>query len=239
MSGADNLRVVTRIFLIRHAHSIANEKGVLAGRTPGITLSEQGHNEAKVLASRLKSISFEQIRISPMQRCHETIAPFLNSSPQLNLTEFSIDDRLNEVDYGSWSGKKLSNLARQPLWKSIQENPQKVQFPDGERMASMHRRSIDFIDDLVASASKGPHLVVSHGDVLKAMIAYMLNMKFNDFQKLIIDPASVTIFDYDKGNFKLSTFNDTSTIFDEASKKLGKNRALLGGGSGLKRKFFR
>ena len=117
-----------RLVLIRHAHSQANAAGILSGRLPGVHLSEKGLEQAEHLVQRLGYFPISNLRISPMERCFETIAPWINSivlpsNPQFEPT---IDQDLTEVDYGSWSGKKLSALSNNKLWNTVQESPSRM-----------------------------------------------------------------------------------------------------------------
>ena len=115
-----------QIVLIRHAHSQANARGVLSGRLPNISLSEKGVQKSHYLAARLGVFPVAEIRISPMQRCLETIAPWVAALPKESQKLVVTEENLTEVDYGSWSGKKLSALSRHKLWKTVQANPSDV-----------------------------------------------------------------------------------------------------------------
>lgn len=223
---------MARIILLRHAHSIANESGILAGQLPGISLSKKGAQQAVDLVERIGKVSFDSIRMSPMQRCQETLAPWLESSHSNGLKKFILDEKLIEMNYGSWSGKKLNSLAKEPLWKIIQKSPSKVQFPQGERMTAMQRRAVACIEEAVLERSKGTHLFVSHGDVIKAMVASVLKMKLDNFQSLVIDPASVTMLEYDGESARLILFNDNLTHLEGSLSGSRPKKMLLGGGAG-------
>ena len=223
---------MARIILLRHAHSIANESGILAGQLPGISLSKKGSQQAVDLVNRIGKVSFDSIRMSPMQRCQETLAPWLESSHSNGLKKFILDEKLIEMNYGSWSGKKLNSLAKQPLWKMIQKSPSKVQFPQGERMTAMQRRAVACIEEAVLEKSKGTHMFVSHGDVIKAMVASLLKMKLDNFQSLVIDPASITMLEYDGESARLILFNDNLTHLEGSLSGSRPKKILLGGGAG-------
>ena len=224
---------MARIILLRHAHSIANESGILAGQLPGISLSKKGAQQAVELVDRIGKVSFDSIRMSPMQRCQETLAPWLESSNSNGLEKFILDEKLIEMDYGNWSGKKLNSLSKLPLWRIIQERPSKVEFPQGERMTAMQKRSVAAIEEAVREKPKGTHLFVSHGDVIKAMVASLLKMKLDNFQSLVIDPASITILEYDGENARLIFFNDHLTQLEGSLSKERPKKMLLGGGAGV------
>ena len=227
---------MARIILLRHAHSIANESGILAGQLPGISLSNKGSQQAIDLVDRIGKVSFDSIRMSPMQRCQETLAPWLESSHSNGLKKFILDEKLIEMNYGSWSGKKLNSLAKQPLWKIIQKTPSKVEFPQGERMTAMQKRAVASVEEAVIEKSKGTHLFVSHGDVIKAMVASLLKMKLDNFQSLVIDPASITMLEYDGDSARLILFNDNLTHLEGSLSGARPKKMLLGGGAGAVRR---
>jgi probable phosphomutase (TIGR03848 family) len=223
---------VARIILLRHAHSIANESGILAGQLSGISLSKKGATQAQNLIERIGAVAFDSIRMSPMQRCQETLAPWLESKNSSGLKKFLLDENLIEMNYGLWSGRKLSSLAKEPLWKLIQQSPSKVKFPDGERMTSMQKRSLASIESALLEKSKGTHLFVSHGDVIKAVVAGLLKLKLDNFQSLVIDPASITMLDYDGKSARLTLFNDQLTRLEDLLSVSRPKKMLLGGGAG-------
>ena len=227
---------MARIILLRHAHSIANESGILAGQLPGISLSKKGSQQAIALVDRIGKVSFDSIRMSPMQRCQETLAPWLESSHSNGLKKFILDEKLIEMNYGSWSGKKLNSLAKQPLWKIIQKTPSKVEFPQGERMTAMQKRAVASIEEAVLEKSRGTHLFVSHGDVIKAMVASLLKMKLDNFQSLVINPASITMLEYDGDSARLILFNDNLTHLEGSLSGSRPKKMLLGGGAGAVRR---
>jgi len=222
---------VARLVFIRHAHSTANDAGILSGQLPGVSLSKKGIKQAHDLVERIGASSFDSARISPLQRCEETITPWLNSKYSKGLKSYLIDDALIEMNYGTWSGRKLSSLSREKMWREIQERPSTVQFPGGERMKAMQKRAFSSVSDALAEKKNGTHLFVSHGDVLKAVVASLLKMKLDDFQSLVIDPASVTVIDFDGSKSRLLAFNDSHSPIAPMTTMEKSTRARLGGGS--------
>ena len=228
---------MTLVLLIRHAHSVANASGILAGRTEGVHLSPRGKREAQELAKRLGELPIKSLRSSPMERCGETIAPWLGrtalTNPKLTL---HIDSDLSEVDYGDWTGRKLRTLSREPLWKTVQEHPSKVTFPKGESMIAMQKRAMGALENGLSRRGKGHVILISHGDVLKSIIASALKMSLDEFQRIVIDPASISILDYSSSKPRLLLMNDSRSrlnpdLFLDRSKRL-----LVGGGAGVKTK---
>ena len=217
------------VVLIRHAHSEANAAGILSGRRPNIALSEKGRKQAQELTQRLGQIKVKELRVSPLQRCMETIDPWKSTRTRIRTVE---DHGITEVDYGMWSGRTLRSLSREKLWKIVQENPSRVFFPDGEGMSNMQARAVDSMYTGLSSTGTGAVVMVSHGDVIKALVASNLGMRLDDFQRIIIDPASITVFDFSSKTPRLLLLNDSHSKIGELGSTSTKKRLLVGGGSG-------
>ena len=224
---------MTLVVLIRHAHSVANASGILAGRTQGVTLSPAGRKQALELAKRLGEIPIKSLRSSPLERCEQTISPWLkkiaHTNPRLTV---QVDEDLSEVDYGNWTGRKLRSLSKETLWKSVQEEPSKVVFPEGESIRAMQERAMRAVHRGLDKRGKGHVILVSHGDVLKSIIASALNMHLDEFQRIVIDPASVSILDYSAAKPRLILMNDSRSRLDPQMFVGAQKRLLVGGGSG-------
>jgi probable phosphomutase (TIGR03848 family) len=218
---------MARIVLLRHAHSVANEKNLLAGRTAGISLSKTGKEQAQDLIARLGNIHFDEVAISPLQRCRETIDPWLDTTGAKS--RLVVDDSISEVDYGNWSGKTLASLRRKAQWKVVQDFPSQMTFPEGESLLEMQGRALSGFYRLNAAKGKGPRLLVSHGDVIKSIVAHCLGMHLDQFQRLVIEPASLTIIDTDSGTSRLVRFNDAKGFL---SSEKSTNQSALGGSTG-------
>ena len=223
-----------QVVLIRHAHSQANAKGILSGRMAGISLSETGLVQAQNLITRLGALKVAQLRISPLERCSQTINPWWESvgqetNPSVKLIE---DENLIEVDYGNWSGKKLSVLSMNKLWKVVQNNPSAMYFPSGEGLAAMQERAMRAVYASLESKKKGATVLVSHGDVIKSMVASVLGMHLDDFQRIVIDPASVTVIDFSIEKPRLILLNDSRSNLESFINAPYRKRNLLGGGAG-------
>ena len=228
---------MTRILLIRHAHSVANQRGILAGRSDGVVLTEQGVSQSEELAKRLAGSKISKVHSSPLERCHLTIAPLLKSIPSNDRPKVVVSQDLSEVDYGKWTGKKLSSLYREKLWKVVQNRPSAMYFPAGEGLAHVQVRAMRAVH--AAAAEGGLQVLVSHGDVIKSIVAAVLGTHLDNFQKIVIDPASITVLDFDGTDFRVLTLNNTASPIAEFAKMSNKKRpvkALLGGGSGKKSK---
>jgi probable phosphoglycerate mutase len=223
-----------RLVLIRHAHSEANAAGILSGRLPNVHLSEKGVAQSEDLAVRLGNFPVSSLRISPMERCFETISPWINSIVLPSNPSFQpfIDEELTEVDYGTWSGKKLAMLSKNKLWKTVQESPSRMYFPQGEGIAQMQARAMKSVHEAVSVKGKGAAVLVSHGDVIKSIVASALGMHLDEFQRIVIDPASISILDYSTTKPRTLLLNDSRSVVTDLLIAPKRAKNLLGGGSG-------
>lgn len=223
-----------RLVLIRHAHSQSNASGVLSGRLPNIHLSEKGIKQSQQLSERLGNFAVAQLRVSPMERCFETISPWLNDVVLKNSPDFEpiIDPSLNEVDYGHWSGKKLITLARKKEWRTVQESPSRMYFPGGEGIAQMQSRAMSVVHELAKLPDSKTAVIVSHGDVIKSIVASALGTHLDEFQRIIIDPASVSVLDYSGIKPRVLLLNDTRAVVTDLLQAPKRSKNLLGGGAG-------
>ncbi|KHF43245.1 histidine phosphatase family protein [Saccharomonospora viridis] len=185
------------VILLRHGRSSANSSGVLAGRAPKVGLDETGRAQAEALVQRLAGIPVAAVVSSPLLRCRQTVAPLLADRGLSRIT----DSRLSEVDYGEWTGRELKSLAKEPLWKVVQLHPSAAVFPGGEGLAAMQARAVSAVRDHDAriTGEHGEHAVwvaCTHGDVIKAVLADALGQHLDAFQRIVIDPGSVSVVRY-------------------------------------------
>ncbi|CAB5239757.1 unannotated protein [freshwater metagenome] len=218
------------VALIRHAHSEANKNGILAGRTPGVGLSSDGMSQSHGLVTRLGVFDVKEIRTSPIERCVQTITPWKDSFPRR--IRFVEDSDLQEVDYGKWTGRKISALSRLKAWETVQKKPSEMVFPDGEGLLAMQARAMKAIHRGLKSKGTGVLVVVSHGDVIKAILSSALGQPFDEFQRIVIDPASVTVIDFGGNKPRVLHMNDSQSHFEKTLTRSHSHRLLVGGGSG-------
>ena len=201
----------------------------MAGRTKGVFLDELGVLQAETLAKNLENIEFRKIIVSPMERCQQT-AKILNQSSKKPIKP-NIESGISECDYGDWSNKKLSALRKKPLWKNIQERPSVVEFPNGEKMSNMLDRMKTTIFENAQKLKNDENLlVVSHGDPIRSFIADSLGIHLDNFQRITIDPCSLSIVRIVDGNVQVITVNNRVQVPNQSKKK--KFGSVLGGGAG-------
>jgi probable phosphomutase (TIGR03848 family) len=236
---------MTTLLLIRHGRTSANTAGVLVGRTSGIGLDETGVQQVADLASRLSGVHLRAIVTSPLRRCRQTAQAVMSS--QSDGCMMAVDQGLVECAYGEWTGRPLRELSKEKLWNAVQHQPSAVRFPGGESMSEMSARAISAVREWDArlQAEHGPHAVwaaVSHGDIIKAVLADALGMHLDSFQRIVVDPASISIVRYTEARPYLITANSTTVdlaAFLSPPPKKGRNRrstppddAAVGGGLG-------
>lgn len=187
------------VVLVRHGRTTANASGILAGRTPGVRLDERGHEQVAVAGERLSVVPLVAVVSSPMERCRETAEAIITR--QSGSPAVPVEDGISECDYGDWQGRPLKDLAQEDLWKVVQRQPSAAAFPGGESLHTMQTRAVRAIRTLDAAfeAEHGAGAVwaaVSHGDIIKAVLADALGMHLDLFQRLHANPASISIVRY-------------------------------------------
>jgi probable phosphomutase (TIGR03848 family) len=188
---------VSTVILLRHGKSTANGAGVLAGRSPKVNLDDAGRAQAEKLVERLDGVPLAGLVVSPMLRCKQTVGPLAAARG----LEKVVEPGLSEVDYGDWTGKELKHLAKEPLWRVVQAHASAAVFPGGEGLAAMQARSVAAVraHDRRVAAEHGDHavwLLCSHGDVIKSILADALGQHLDAFQRIVVDPASISVVRY-------------------------------------------
>ncbi|MGY1502048.1 histidine phosphatase family protein [Streptomyces sp. QTS52] len=223
------------LILVRHGRSTANTSGVLAGRTPGVALDERGAAQAAALPGRLAELPISEIVTSPLQRCQETIRPLLEARPELSP---HTEERISECDYGDWSGRKLAELTDEPLMQVVQAHPTAAAFPGGESMRAMQTRAAEAVREWNArvEADHGAdavYLMCSHGDIIKSLVADALGLHLDLFQRVSVDPCSITAIRYTRLRPFLVRLGDTGDFASLAPREVPPGEeAAVGGGAG-------
>ncbi len=229
--------MVPTVVLVRHGRTTANASGILAGWSQGVLLDEKGHEQAANTAERLSVVKFAGIVTSPLERTQQTADAIAQAqvrskkAPQVHL-----DDQVGECHYGEWTGCELKKLAKDPLWKAVQSHPSSVTFPGGESMTAMQQRATSAIRRWNEHfGEKSVYAVVSHGDVIKAILADALGTHLDLFQRICVDPCSISIIDYTHDRPFVLRSNDVGSDLSFLSGKPKRGRksdASVGGGAG-------
>ncbi|KQY21221.1 histidine phosphatase [Cellulomonas sp. Root485] len=219
------------VLLVRHGRSTANVAGVLSGRAPGVDLDDVGRRQAARTAERIGVLPLVAVISSPLERCRQT-AEIIAKHPGVQL-----EPDLTECDYGQWQGRALKELAQEPLWSVVQTRPSEAVFPGGESMAAMQARSVAAIrrHDAALEAEHGDGAVwvaVTHGDIIKSVLADALGMHLDLFQRITVNPGSVSIVRYGTSRPEVVATNTDSGDLSWLRAAGPVGDAAVGGGAG-------
>lgn len=213
---------------------------VLAGRTPGLHLDERGQAQAAAAATRIAALPLAAVVTSPLERCTETAALVREAQRSAGRDPaWELDERLVECGYGDWTGRAIKELAKDPIWKIVQTQPSAARFPAGEALTEMSARAVAAIRDW--DARLGPDAIwvaCSHGDVIKAVLADALGLHLDQFQRIVVDPCSVSVVRYTETRPYVLRANDVGgelSAFAPPAKKRRRRAssdATIGGGAG-------
>jgi probable phosphomutase (TIGR03848 family) len=196
----------TTLVLLRHATTASTGRR-LGGWKPGVHLDAPGRTQAEAAARRLAALPVAAVYSSPLERTRETAAVVARAHG----LRVRVDRDLGEVDYGAWTDRPLAGLRRLSAWRVVQQTPSRVAFPGGGTIRGAQARAVDATERLAAAHPGGTLVLVSHADVIKAVVAHHLGMGLDLFQRLVISPASsTTIVLPDGGHPLLVGLNDTS-----------------------------
>ena len=223
------------VILVRHGRTTANASGLLAGRTPGVELDQVGRDQAAATADRLAAVPVVGVVSSPLERCRQTAQFILDR--QSGTPHTPVEEDITECDYGSWQGRTLEELAKEELWRTVQAQPSAVVFPGGESMPAMQARSVAAIrrHDAAFEAEHGPGAVwvaVSHGDIIKSVLADALGMHLDLFQRIAVGPASVSVVTYGAHRPTVHATNTDAGDLSWLAASAAAQDAPVGGGAG-------
>ena len=179
---------MTIFYLVRHG--VTPHTGHrLSGRMPDIHLNDAGRSEAEGAASSLAKVRLQSIYSSPIDRCTETAKIIADKH---GLPVRTRKD-LAEVEYGSWTNRSLKTVARTKLWSSVQRWPAGTRFPEGESFVEIQSRGVAVLENLRIRHPKDRICVVSHGDVLRLVIAHYMGIHLDLFQRILVTPGSISV----------------------------------------------
>ncbi|HET6165271.1 MAG TPA: MSMEG_4193 family putative phosphomutase [Marmoricola sp.] len=221
------------VILARHGRTVANATGVLAGRTKGVLLDDVGVGQAEDAARRLDGLPLAAAVTSPLERCKDTASILLRGTG----VRARVERGLTECDYGEWTGRPMKELVKEDLWKVVQAHPAGVRFPGGEAMAEMSSRAIRAVrawDARVADAAgdDAVWLAVAHGDVIKSVLADALGVHLDAFQRIVVDPASLSVVRYTPRRSFVLAMNTTAGSLAHLAREQELPEEKLGGGAG-------
>lgn len=191
--------------LVRHGHNdMIGER--LAGRLPDVHLNQEGVEQAKRLASEFESLPIKAVYASPLERAVETAQPIADAHE----LPVEILPALMEIDFGEWEGQELNKLKKGRFWKHVQGKPGEFRFPGGESFLEAQERVVQGIS-LLSQQFSEKELVVcaAHSDVIRLAVTHFLGLPLDNFQRIRILPASVTVLYLQDGQAFFGPINYT------------------------------
>ena len=197
------------IIFLRHGQAENNTKKILAGRSPGVNLTETGIKQAEQAGLMLKSMNISKIYSSPIDRALQTAEIVSKQCDQ----EVILDDRLIELDMGKFTKMPYDEIFSKHgnVFLKFYQGSEEVRENDVETFAQVQKRVFEMVD-FVLSQNKNENVVlVTHMDPIKAMIGKVLNLKPETLFELIIANASLNIFKNNGKKFYLTAINAMSS----------------------------
>jgi probable phosphomutase (TIGR03848 family) len=195
---------MTILLLIRHGQTSLAKRGVLAGRRPGVHLTDDGRSQAIELANSLASLPIKALYSSPLERAVETARPISRALGMPMRREAG----LLEADVGKWQGKSIGRLARTRQWQVVQRAPSRARHPSGESFLETQVRVVSALEKICARHK--PRDVVAcvfHSDPIKLAVAHYIGLPLDRFQQLACDTASVTLLAVTESSAQLLWLN--------------------------------
>jgi len=200
---------MTQLLLIRHAVNDYVKTGKLAGWTPGVHLNEEGQAQAVALGQRLADVPLAHIYASPLERTMETAQAIQKHHQHLTVEQY---EGIGEVRYGDWEGMKISDLRRRKMWQVVQEYPSRAYFPGGETMRGVQTRIVNALEEVVQRHPNQTVALVFHADLIKMAVAHYLGVHLDNFQRIVISPASISTIMLSHSRPFVATVNDTAHV---------------------------
>ena len=193
------------IIFLRHGQAENNTKKILAGRTPGINLTEEGKKQAEQAGKILESLDVAAIYSSPIDRAVQTteiIKKYCN-------VEYKTDDRLIELDMGQFTMMPYQEIFNKHgnVFLKFYSGSEEVSENGVETFAKVKKRINDMVDFVITKHKNENVVLVTHMDPIKAMIGRVLDLKPEVLFELIIANASLSIIKNHDQNFYLTAIN--------------------------------
>ena len=195
------------IILVRHGQTDWNRDRRIMGHRP-IPLNSTGKKESGLLAKALVDVDIDAIYTSPLMRAFQT-ARILSSGRNVKLEKSS---EIAEIDYGQWVGRTFEEVSQEKSFRVYHTNPRHAQAPGGEKMTSVAKRAVGFIEKIRKEHKKGRVLVVSHADVIKVILVNYLGIDLNEILRLRIDNSSLSLLWFKEKRARVMAVNCVPSI---------------------------
>ncbi|HEY3462809.1 MAG TPA: histidine phosphatase family protein [Gaiellaceae bacterium] len=199
----------TRLLLIRHAQPSEEARGRCYGRLD-IGLSTRGQRRAQLIARTLDRVPLAAVYSSPSARALETATP-LAGAHQISPI---VDDALREIDFGELEGKSYDEIqaTRPDIYRTWMQAPTSVRFPGGESYPQLQRRALSSMDAIRNRHNGELVSIVSHGGILRAMLAASLRIPDDAIFRLDQSYGGLSIIDWHDGTPVVRVVNAQPTL---------------------------
>jgi len=193
------------IIFLRHGQAKNNTERILAGRTPGIPLTERGVDQAEKAAKFLEDMNISAIYSSPIERAKNTAKIVGNH----NSVDVKIDDRLIELDMGKFTGVPYDEIfsSHGNVFMKFYKGELEIAHNGVETFADVKKRVLGIVDHVVENHPDENVVLVTHMDPIKAMLSTVVSLSPENLFELIIANASLNIFREYKRKFSISGIN--------------------------------
>ncbi|MGB6464012.1 MAG: histidine phosphatase family protein [Nitrosotalea sp.] len=193
---------------LRHGQAKNNVEQILAGRTTGYPLTDQGIKQAEKIADFLKPFNISAIYSSPIERAEQTTSIV---AKKLGLG-YSIDERLTEIDMGSLSGMTFDDMFAKHgnIFLKFYEGHPIIEKNGIEPFASIKKRVLDLVEYCYKKYHDEDILFVTHMDPIKSMLSTVMQLKPESLYELIIRNASLTMFKKEQSSLSIISINSMS-----------------------------
>jgi len=194
---------MTTFYLIRHASNDYLIEKKIAGWLPGVHLNEKGRKEAEQMAPKLACEPIRAIYSSPLERATETAEPLAR---KLGL-KVQLSEGLGEIKFGDWTDQSFKQLDQDPRWARWNSFRSGTQAPNGDLMIEAQIR---IVREMLLLRDKHPGeciALVTHGDIVKAAVAYFAGIPLDLFLRIEVAPASVSVIALDEDGPRILRVN--------------------------------
>ena len=194
---------MTVFHLLRHGEHVLRGR-VLAGRTPGVGLSDRGRTEIAAVADRLAEERVAALCSSPLQRARET-AEIVAGKLDLPI-EYRED--VIELDFGEWTGLTFDAVRTDERWRLWSTCRSIATVPGGESMRQVQERVVKALFELHQAHPDGTVVVVSHGDVIRAALLFALGMPLDFYSRIEVGLSSISTIQIDNSGIRVLGVNE-------------------------------
>ena len=193
------------IIFLRHGQAKNNTERILAGRTPGVPLTEEGVDQSEKAAKFLEEMNISAIYSSPIKRAKNT-AEIVGKH---NSIDVRIDDRLIELDMGKFTGKPYDEIfsSHGNVFMKFYRGELEIAHNGVETFEEVKKRILDMVDHVIDNHPDENVVLVTHMDPIKAMLSTVVSFSPENLYELIIPNASLNIFREYKRKFSISGIN--------------------------------